>query len=153
VILGAGAWAWLLAGSLALGLGPDLGIAAEAPSGWAGDPTLAADAVLAPLVTLDSLLGMAIFAAAGVALGWLLRARHASIALLGAMLWAAAVDAALSAVGNGALGGNPLAVVAVAALAVALEFTLGRRLRPGLDRAASRQRLAAAGHVSRPVSI
>jgi hypothetical protein len=120
--LGAGAWIWLLAGSIALGTGPELGIAAPAPDGWATDPALAADAVLAPLLTPQSLLGASIFALAAVTLGWALRLRHASIALLAAMLWAAVTDAALSMVGNGALGGRPLGIVLAAALAVALEF-------------------------------
>jgi hypothetical protein len=55
-----------------------------------------------------------------------LGARHASIALLGAMLWAAAIDAGLSSVGDGSLGGNQLGVVAGAAVAVAVEFRLLR---------------------------
>jgi len=125
-ILGAGTWAWLLAGWIALGAGPDLGIADPAASGWATDPGAAADQILAPLLSLESLAGAAIFAAAGVALGWALRARHLPVALLGAMLWAAATDTALGLVGNGALGGRPLAVVGAAAVAVAIEFGIAR---------------------------
>jgi eukaryotic-like serine/threonine-protein kinase len=124
--LGAASWAWLLAGSIALGVGPELGIAPPAPDGWAADPGLAAETVLAPLVGLESLLGAASFALAAVALGWLLSLGHASIALLAAMLWAAATDAALSLIGNGALGGRPLGIVLAAALAVAVEFGLLR---------------------------
>jgi eukaryotic-like serine/threonine-protein kinase len=129
-LLGAGAWFWLLAGSIALGLGPGLGIASAAPDGWATDPALAADTILGPLLALESLLGATVFALAAATLGWVLRARHASIALLGAMLWAAAVDAALSLVGNGALGGRPVGVVAAAALAVGIEFGLVRGRLP-----------------------
>jgi eukaryotic-like serine/threonine-protein kinase len=129
-ILGVGAWAWLLAASIALGAGPELGIAAQAADGWATDPALAADAVLVPLLSLESLLGAGVFALAAVSLGWVLGARHASIALLGAMLWAAAVDAGLSVIGNGALGGRPLGVVAAAALAVGIEFVLIRGRQP-----------------------
>jgi hypothetical protein len=125
-ILGAGAWAWLLTASIAVGAGPELGIAAQAPDGWSADPRLAAEAILAPLLEPDALLGAAVFAAAAVALGWLLTARHASIALLAAMLWAAATDAGLALVGNGTLGGNPLGVVVAAALAVTIEFALRR---------------------------
>jgi hypothetical protein len=131
-VLGVSAWAWLLTASLALALGPELGIAAEAPAGWAGDPTLAADTVLAPLVGFASLLGAGVFALAAVTLGLLLRLRHASVALLAAMLWAAGTDAALSQVGNGALGGHPAGIVAAAALAVALEFGLLRGAGPVL---------------------
>ncbi len=113
-----------------LGWGPDLGIAAPAPDGWASDPSLAVDAVLAPLASVDSLLGAAVFAAAAAALGWILGARHASLALLGAMLWAAGVVTALGAVGNGALGDAPLGVVCAAAAAVAVEFALRGRSGP-----------------------
>jgi hypothetical protein len=129
-VLGAGAWAWLLAGSIALGLGPELGIAPPAPDGWASDPGLAADAILAPLLEPASLLGAGVLALAAVALGWVLGARHASIALLGAMVWAAAVDAGLSTVGNGALGGRPLGVVGAAAVAVGVEFLVARTREP-----------------------
>ena len=106
--LGAGAWAWMLAASLALGAGPELGIGSPATSGWATDASAAADQVLSPLFTPASLLGAGVFALAAVALGWALSARHLPLALLGAMLWAAGVDAALNLVGNGALGGHPV---------------------------------------------
>jgi serine/threonine-protein kinase len=121
-LLGAGAWAWLLTGSIALGLGPDLGIADRAPDGWAGNASVAADAVLGPLFTIESLVGFAVFALAAVALGALLSLRHASVALLAAMLWAAGVNGALAMIGNGELGANPFGVVAAAAIAVAVEF-------------------------------
>jgi serine/threonine-protein kinase len=129
-ILGAGAWCWLLAASIGLGAGPDLGIAPQAASGWASDVSTAAADVLAPLATLDSLLGAAIFAGSAVVLGWVLEARHASLALLGAMLWAAGAVAALGVVGNGALGHAPLSLVAAGAVAVAIEFAA--RSRAGL---------------------
>ncbi len=125
-VLGATAWAWLLAGSIALGAGPELGIGSPAAQGWATDPGLAAETVLAPLVGVESLLGATSFALAAVALGWVLSMGHASIALLAAMLWAAGVDAALSLIGNGALGGRQLGIVLAAALAVGVEFGLLR---------------------------
>ena len=129
-ILGAGAWFWLLAASIGLGAGPDLGIASQATAGWASDTSTAAADVLAPLVSVDSLLAALIFAVAGVVLGWVLEARHISLALLGAMLWAAGAVAALGVVGNGALGHAPLGVVAAGAAAVAIEFAA--RSRAGL---------------------
>jgi hypothetical protein len=94
------------------------------------DPRLAADAIIAPLLELESLLGAGVFALAAAVLGWVLAARHASIALLGAMVWAAAVDTALSAVGNGALGGRPLGVVGAAVAAVGIEFLVMRGREP-----------------------
>jgi hypothetical protein len=54
-----------------------------------------------------------------------LSARHMAMALLGSLLWAAALVAALSMVGDGALGEVPLIPAAGALLAVAVEF--GRR--------------------------
>jgi len=126
-LLGVASWAWLLCASLALGAGPELGIAERAPEGWASDVSTAASDVLAPLGDPSSLAGAAIFALAAVALGWVLRLRHGSVALLAAMLWAAGVDAALTLVGNGALGGHAAGVVGAAVAAVALEFGL---LRP-----------------------
>jgi hypothetical protein len=72
------------------------------------------------------MLGALAFALAAVALGWVLSARHAPIALLGAMLWAAAVEAVLRTLGDGALGRQPAIVVAAAAVAAAVEFRLLR---------------------------
>ena len=125
--LGAGAWAWMLTAALALGAGPTLGIADQAPAGWSADPAIAAEHVLGALVTLESLLGAALFAAASAALGWVLSARHVALAVLGAMIWAAGVDAALALIGDGSLGGKPTGVVLAAAVAVAIEFALARR--------------------------
>jgi len=125
-VLGAGGWFWLLAGWIAVGAGPDLGIADRAAAGWATDASLAADQILAPMFSLESLLGAGIFALAAVALGWGLTARHLPLALLAAMLWAAGADAALGLIGNGALGGHPVAVVGAAAVAVAIEFGVAR---------------------------
>ncbi len=125
-LIGAGAWAWMLAGAIVFGLGPDPGFVDRAPDGWASDTSLAADAVLAPLVSVESLVGFAVFALAGVALGALLRLRHVSVALLAAMLWAAGVNAGLAAIGAGQLGSKPLGVVGAAAIAVAVEFGILR---------------------------
>ena len=111
------------------------------------DPGVAADAILAPLLELESLLGAGVFALAAAVLGWVLAARHASIALLGAMVWAAAVDAGLSAVGNGALGGRPLGVVGAAVAAVGIEFLVVRGREPVWHSAAPGERLPAADHL------
>jgi hypothetical protein len=133
----------LVVASVTLGIGPDLGIAAAAPDGWATSGSLAADSVLGPLTSFDSMLGAGVFAAASVGLGWVLGFRHLPLALLGAMVWAAAADAALSVVGDGALGGKPVGVVIAAAAAVALEFGLLRSLpRPPAP--------GAGAHVGRP---
>jgi serine/threonine-protein kinase len=125
-ILGAGSWIWMLGGALAIGVGPTLGFDA-APHGWVTDASVAVDSILRPLVQPSSIAGAAAFALAAVALGRLLEMRHASLALLGAMLWAAGVNAALSVVGDGSLAHRPIGLVAAAAAAVAIEFGL---LRP-----------------------
>jgi hypothetical protein len=116
----------MLAAAVALGIGPDFGFADRAPSGWAADPAVAADGVLGALIAPESLLAAAAFAAAAAGLGWVLSARHASIALLGSMVWAALVASALNAVAGGAFGASALAVVAAAGLAVVVEFAVGR---------------------------
>lgn len=121
-ILGVGAWAWLFGGAVALGIGPTLGVAPGAPHDWLYDAPLAAETILRPLVSIASILGAATFALAAVALGRLLEMRHAALALLAAMLWAAGVNAALALIGDGALASRPIVVVATAGLAVALEF-------------------------------
>jgi serine/threonine-protein kinase len=125
-ILGAGAWIWMLGGALALGVGPTLGFHA-APHGWVTDASVAVDSILRPLVQPASIAGAASFALAAAALGRLLEMRHAALALLGAMLWAAGVNAALSLIGDGSLANRPVGLVAAAATAVALEFGV---LRP-----------------------
>ncbi len=124
--LGVGAWAWMLTASVALGIGPDLGMAGAAADGWSASASAAADEVLAPLGAVDALLAAGVFAAAAVVLGWVLTARHLPLALVGAMLWAAGVDAALGLIGDGALGGSTAGVVVAAVAAVAIEFGLMR---------------------------
>ena len=125
-VLGACTWGWMAGIGLAFGTGPDLGLGEPAPAGWASDAGLAADAILLPLVSLTSLAGAAVFAAAAVALGWVLTARHPAIALLGAMLWAAGLNAALSLVGSGSLAQSPAILVLAGAAAVAIAFRVPR---------------------------
>jgi branched-subunit amino acid ABC-type transport system permease component len=102
--------------------------------------------VLRPLFGFDSVLGACVFALAAVGLGRLLEMRHASLALLAAMLWAAAVNAALSQVGDGSLAGRPIAIVATAGLAVALEFAV---LRPRGEESAPATAPAPSAHAPR----
>ena len=141
--LGVGTWLWLVASSLGLGFGPDLGLGPEAPRGWADDAGLAAESILEPMIALDSLIGALVFAVAAVALGRLLAVAHASIALLLAMLWAAGVHGALALVGDGSLAENPVGVVVAALFAVAVEFGPRRRREdePGDAIAAGRRDL------------
>ncbi len=135
--LGVGAWAWMLCGALALGLGSSLGIADPAPDGWSTSAALAGEHVLGPLLSVESLLGAGVFALASVVLGWVLAVRHGALAVVAAMLWAAGVDAALAVVGNGSLGGKPAGAVLAAAVAVAIEFGLRRGASSDADTAGS----------------
>ena len=127
-VLGAASWLWLAGVGLALGTGPDLGLGDPAPQGWVSDPRTALDSVLAPLVSGRSLLAAVTFAAAAVALGWVLAARHLSIVLLGAMLWAAALSAALAASGVDGRPPRRRWPSRRPLVAVALEFRVRARL-------------------------
>ncbi len=126
-VLGALGWCWLLVGAAALGVGSDFGLIETAPDGWSGSTADAASAMIAPLLTPEALLGAAVFALAAVALGVILRAGHVALALLGALLWSAGLQAALQLVADGGgLTDRPMLIAAAALVAVIAEF----RLRP-----------------------
>ena len=133
-VLGALGWCWMLCGAAALGLGSTAGLVSDPPHDWTRSTSDAASSLLAPLFTPEALLGAAIFAAASFALGVILRAGHIAVALLGAVLWAAGLDAALRIVGNGDLAGVPVVAIAAAAIAVIMEFRR-RGSRPAARRA------------------
>jgi tRNA A-37 threonylcarbamoyl transferase component Bud32 len=126
VILGGLAFAAYLAGAICFDAGARLGIARAAPDGWETSADLALSDVVAPIGEPAALLGVAVLAAATVVLGLLLRA-HPALALIGAMIWSAALAAGLEAVGNGAQGGNASVVVAAAAIAVGVEAARRQR--------------------------
>jgi len=141
--IGALGWCWLLVGAAAGGLGSRLGLLPPPPHDWALSTGDATSALLTPLLTPQSLLGAATFALAAVTLGIVLRAGHLAVALLGALLWAAALEGALRVVADGRLQARPALIAAVAIAAVVVEFrrrparTRGRhtplsRPRPGL---------------------
>lgn len=122
LVLGALGWYWMLCGAATLGLGSTGGLVGDPPHDWSRSTSAAAHALLAPLLAPEALLGAAIFAAAAALLGLVLRAGHVALALLGALLWAAGLEAALRLVADGALAGTPLLVAAAAAAAVIVEF-------------------------------
>ena len=132
-------WCWALTAAVAVGAGPRLGIAPRAPDGWEGDGGEAAASVLAPLAEPSALLGLAVFALAAVAMGWILGARYLPVAALGGVLWAAGLGATLRLVGNGELGERPLLLALAAAIALAVEH-VRRAPRPARSLAASRDR-------------
>ena len=102
-ILGGVAFSAYLAGAITIGAGSRLGIAGRAPDGWESSASVALNDVVVPLLEPAALLGVAVLAAASVVLGFMLRA-HPALALIGAMIWSAALAAGLEAVGNGAQG-------------------------------------------------
>jgi hypothetical protein len=122
LVLGALGWWWMLCGAAALGLGSTGGLIDDLPNDWTTSTSVAAKSLLAPLVAPEALLGAALFAIAAGVLGLILRAGHMAMALLGALLWAAGLQAALHLVAGGALAGAPLLPAAAALIAVIVEF-------------------------------
>jgi hypothetical protein len=120
--LGALGWFWLLAGATMLGAGSRLGLLDRPPRGWERSTGDAVSALLTPLLAPEALLGAAIFAVAALALGLILRASHVALALLGALVWSAGLEAGLGLVGSGRLTGRPVLIAAAALAAVIVEF-------------------------------
>jgi hypothetical protein len=126
-VLGALGWCWLVVGAATLGIGPDLGVIDSPPGGWTHSTAEATSSVLVPLLSAEALLGAAVFALAAVVFGGILRAGHVALALLGALLWSAGLEAGLQLVADdAALTDRPLLIAAAALVAVIVEF----RLRP-----------------------
>jgi hypothetical protein len=121
-VLGALGWWCMLAAAGAFDVGSRLGLVDAAPTGWSRATGAAASDVLAPLLDPQALFGAAVFAAAAGLLGIVLRARHIALALLGALLWAGGLEAALRAVADGRLAGRPVLAAAGAVAAVIIEF-------------------------------
>jgi len=121
-VLGALGWYWMLCGAATLGLGSAGGLVDDPPHDWTRSTSAAAHALLGPLLAPEALLGAAIFGVAAATLGLVLRAGHVAIALLGALLWAAGLEAALRLVADGALAGAPLLVAAAALVVVIVEY-------------------------------
>jgi eukaryotic-like serine/threonine-protein kinase len=85
--------------------------------------------LLWPVADLDLLLGAAAFGLGALVLGWIVRAPHVALALLGALLWAGALTAALRLIAGGSLG-EPL-VISLSALAAVAIGLRGRTERQG----------------------
>jgi hypothetical protein len=122
-VLGALGWCWLLICASALGVGSRFGLIQAAPDGWSRSTGDAASALVWPLLAPEVLLGGLVFAMAAVTLGVILRAGHVALALLGALLWSAGLEAGLRLVaGGGGLTDRPLLIAAAALVAVIVEF-------------------------------
>ena len=128
-VLGALGWCWLLVGAATLDLGSRFGLIHKAPDGWSRTTDDAATALVSPLLSPEALLGALVFALAAVSFGVILRAGHVAVALLGALLWSAGLEAGLQLVADsGGLTDRPLLIAAAALVAVIVEF---RRRSPG----------------------
>ena len=132
-VIAALGWCWLLIAAATLRIGSPLGLLRPPPDGWTRSTDDAARALFQPLLSHEALLGAAVFALAAVVLGMVLRAGHVALALLGALVWSAGLDAALRVVADGRLAGRP-ALIAVAALAAVLV-----RFRRSLPRLSERR--------------
>jgi len=130
-VLGALGWCWLLVGAATIDAGSRFGLLHTAPHGWTRSTSDAASALLWPLLTPEALLGALVFALAAVAFGVILRVGHVALALLGALLWSAGLEAGLQLVADGGgLGDRPLLIAAGALVAVIVEFRVRRPQDP-----------------------
>jgi tRNA A-37 threonylcarbamoyl transferase component Bud32 len=143
--LGAVGWCWLLSACAAFGIAPPAGLVDPPPSGWDTSVSATFDALIQPALEPTALLGMAAFGLGAVALGWVLQARHLPMAALGALIWSAAMSAAVSAVGDGGLAWAPVVIAVSAFAAVAATFRpAGLTPRAWRPRAAAARRAATA---------
>ena len=121
-VLGALGWCWLVVAACAVGVGSRLGLASAAPEGWTHSTASATSAVLVPLLDPQALLGAAVFALAAALLGLILRASHITLALLGALVWSAGLEACLRGVADGTLSGRPALLAIGAVVVVVADF-------------------------------
>ena len=117
-ILGGLSFAAYLAAAVGFGFGDRLGIAPQAEDGWMSSAQAAGSEVLAAFTDPSAAGGIAVLAAAAVLLGIVLRA-HPALALVGTVVWAAALAAALAYVGDGAQSASAAIAIVIVALAVA----------------------------------
>jgi eukaryotic-like serine/threonine-protein kinase len=150
-VIGALGWWCLWAAAAVTGSSLHVGVVDPAPTGWSRSTAEATRSVLAPLLAPEALIGAATFAVAAVALGLVLRAGHVAVALLGALLWAAGLGAALRLVDAAQLGDRPILIAVAALAAVIVEF---RRRPQGLARRPVRAaRVAAAIPSGEPAAL
>ncbi len=112
-------WAWLLGACAALGIAPPADLMEPPPANWDASVATASSALLVPLTEPASLLGFAVFGLGATTLGRIIEARHLAMAVVGSLLWAAALAAAMRFVGDGGLDWAPAVIVASALLALA----------------------------------
>jgi len=107
--LGAVGYWWLVLAepllSTRLWLGPSTGTSAR--GAWEASLSTAAVHVVAPLLTLGTLLGALLWASGATVLPWIVRGRSAALDLLAAAMWAAATAAAAPVLDAGLASSQP----------------------------------------------
>ncbi|MEJ7875816.1 MAG: serine/threonine-protein kinase [Solirubrobacterales bacterium] len=116
-VLGALSFAVYLLSAVGFGFGDRLGIAPKASEGWTKSAETAGSDVLGAFTDLSALGGLGLLAAAAVLLGVILRAQ-AALALVGTILWAAALATGLAYVGDGSQSASAAVAVVIVSLAV-----------------------------------
>jgi eukaryotic-like serine/threonine-protein kinase len=116
-VLGALSFCAYLVAAVGFGLGERMGIAPRAEDGWTESAGLAATEVLGAFIDLHAAGGIALLAIAALLLGLVLRL-HPALALVGTVVWAAALAAGLTYVGDGSQGASAAIAIAIVALAI-----------------------------------
>jgi hypothetical protein len=117
-ILGGLSFAAYLVAAVGFGFGDRLKIATQAKDGWMKSAESAGSDVLGAFIDPSAIGGVAVLATAAVLLGVVLRA-HPALALVGTVIWAAALAAGLAYVGDGAQSASAAIAIVIVALAVA----------------------------------
>jgi len=125
-ILGGLSFAAYLIAAVGFGVGDRLKIAPQAEDGWTSSASEASSQVLVAFTDPSALGGIAVLAAGAILLGAILRA-HPALALVGTVMWAAALAAGLAYVGDGAQSASAAIAIVVVALAVAARAGAHRR--------------------------
>lgn len=131
VLLGAAGYAWLALAESAADRKLLFGPAVPAPAGWQESTGETARHLLLPLLAEPVLwFGLALWALGALSLGLVVRWRNPVLDLLGALIWVAALVAALRLQGD-AVRPSP-AVLALAVLAVVAAAIVWRARRPAV---------------------
>jgi eukaryotic-like serine/threonine-protein kinase len=129
LLLGAAGYAWLAVSESVLDRKLLFGPAQVAPDGWQFSAGIAAKHVLLPLaIDPTTLFGVALWSLGALALGLVVRGRNPALDILGGLVWAAALVAALR-LESGVASPSP-GVLAAAVLAVVAAVVLLRARGP-----------------------
>ncbi len=128
-ILGGLSFAAYLIAAVGFGFGDRLKISPQATDGWMSSASAAGNEVLSAFADPSALAGIALLGLAALLLGVVLKA-HPALALVGTVIWAAALAAGLAYVGDGAQSASAAIAIVVVALAVAARAGAQHREEP-----------------------